>query len=171
MELSTDQNILIPCEHKTCTSLKIFQDKVSKGALNVEVSYSVDGEILPFPAIDRLLVESREKRYLYDYLKSFGTVQLGYGIKKLDGRYYQQLFHLAQGIELFSPVVIFLPFSIILVHDKIKKFYVRDEDHAFEISCHDAPLGKLMQMTVMTPPSFNIEHIEQRRPPTSMAFG
>ncbi|MCD9641980.1 hypothetical protein HAX54_028543 [Datura stramonium] len=37
MELSTDQNILIPCEHKTCTSLKIFQDKVSKGALNVEV--------------------------------------------------------------------------------------------------------------------------------------
>ncbi|MCD9641981.1 hypothetical protein HAX54_028544 [Datura stramonium] len=39
-------------------------------------------------------------------LKSFGTVQLGYGIKKLDGRYYQ---------------------------------------------------GKLMQMTVMTPPSFNIE--------------
>ncbi|KAL0433960.1 UNVERIFIED_CONTAM: hypothetical protein Slati_2730300 [Sesamum latifolium] len=41
-------------------------------------------------------------------LKSFGTVQLGYGIKKLDGRYYQ---------------------------------------HA----------GQLMQMTMMTPPSFNSE--------------
>lgn len=39
-------------------------------------------------------------------IKSFGTVQLGYGIKKLDGRYYQ---------------------------------------------------GKLMQMTMMTPPSFNSE--------------
>ncbi|XP_009764446.1 small ribosomal subunit protein bS6m-like [Nicotiana sylvestris] len=39
-------------------------------------------------------------------LKSFGTVQLGYGIKKLDGRYYQ---------------------------------------------------GKLVQMTVMTPPSLNNE--------------
>ncbi|KAF5788192.1 putative ribosomal protein S6 [Helianthus annuus] len=39
-------------------------------------------------------------------LKSFGTVQLGYGIKKLDGRYYQ---------------------------------------------------GQMMQMTMMTPPSFNNE--------------
>ncbi|KAK9060686.1 hypothetical protein SSX86_021392 [Deinandra increscens subsp. villosa] len=39
-------------------------------------------------------------------LKSLGTVQLGYGIKKLDGRYYQ---------------------------------------------------GKLMQMTMMTPPNFNSE--------------
>ncbi|XP_076956967.1 small ribosomal subunit protein bS6m-like [Bidens hawaiensis] len=39
-------------------------------------------------------------------LKSLGTVQLGYGVKKLDGRYYQ---------------------------------------------------GKLMQMTMMTPPSFNKE--------------
>ncbi|KZV27418.1 hypothetical protein F511_02527 [Dorcoceras hygrometricum] len=39
-------------------------------------------------------------------IKSFGTVQLGYGIKKLDGRYYQ---------------------------------------------------GKLTQMTMMTPPSFNSE--------------
>ncbi|KAH7841005.1 hypothetical protein Vadar_024433 [Vaccinium darrowii] len=39
-------------------------------------------------------------------MKSFGTVQLGYGIKKLDGRYYQ---------------------------------------------------GKLMEMTMMTPPNFNDE--------------
>ncbi|KAK4388405.1 hypothetical protein Sango_2447100 [Sesamum angolense] len=56
-------------------------------------------------------------------LKSFGTVQLGYGIKKLDGRYYQ---------------------AINCAASKLMEFF----------SWYS---GQLMQMTLMTPPSFNSE--------------
>ncbi|XP_075106069.1 uncharacterized protein LOC107802543 isoform X2 [Nicotiana tabacum] len=48
-------------------------------------------------------------------LKSFGTVNLGYGIKKLDGRFYQ-LVHLAAEIELFSPILMFLLLSTFRVN-------------------------------------------------------
>ncbi|KAL6586247.1 hypothetical protein OROMI_002891 [Orobanche minor] len=70
-------------------------------------------------------------------MKSFGGVQLGYGIKKLDGRYYQFL--------VFSSGTS-LPKSML-------------DSSMFVSSFHTTliELGKLVQLTMMTPPSFNSE--------------
>ncbi|KAJ8446741.1 hypothetical protein Cgig2_002903 [Carnegiea gigantea] len=74
-------------------------------------------------------------------IKSFGTVQLGYGIKKLDGRYFQPSLR-------FGPLV-----SLELGSDDISEA----EGCKGRRGGRGGTKGQLMQMTMMATPNINKE--------------
>ncbi|KAK2993673.1 hypothetical protein RJ640_009488 [Escallonia rubra] len=79
-------------------------------------------------------------------IKSFGTIQLGYGIKKLDGRYFQGEFYKLCWDSANQSVAashLFAEWEQERKHENRR--------HAF------GSQGQLMQMTMMTPPKMNDE--------------
>ncbi|KAM7508302.1 hypothetical protein LguiA_018755 [Lonicera macranthoides] len=78
-------------------------------------------------------------------IKSFGTVQLGYGVKKLDGRYYQ----ISYGLTELNYFLYHLEGEALDIVETVPQ--------QLRLLTLVLSAGKLMQMTMMTPPTINDE--------------
>ncbi|KAB1199010.1 hypothetical protein CJ030_MR1G029397 [Morella rubra] len=83
-------------------------------------------------------------------MKCFGAVQLGYGIKKLDGRYYQRFGDVVSMPEIAKTAPLSLGFCRNL-------FLLQSSVSSYSKYLLPFGIGQLMQMTMMATPNMNNE--------------